>query len=100
MFATAQRTKKGKPARKLPPDNVILADLKKGYSNRVLGARYGVAPETVSIHIRRMGWDRDRIISDIDDVSEQLVMPSPRKIVNHRGHSLPRVVCVYGEFKG
>lgn len=77
--------------RKLPPDDRLRIDLANGLSWEEMGMKYGISRGRVATYCKEAG-----LIDPDTETRLPKLHPTAAKVVNWRGHSLPRVTMVYG----
>jgi hypothetical protein len=110
------------PNRRLPPDDVIKADVDAGLSIRAIGCKHGVSNQSVRERINRMGWrDAEKAAAKaaaaaaLAAAERRYPTDTPAKVVRKRDCyvflgrdmvretqfiSLPRLPSIHGHFQG
>lgn len=93
--------------RKLPPDAVLIADIRRGLTNSEIADRHGVSRQSLGIHVRRMGWRADAALSPGPTATPHKIVVRREVMVEGRDFdtrwiaiSLPRIPTLHGHFQG
>lgn len=97
--------------RLLPPDEVLIADLRAGLNYTEIARRHGVFPQSVGRHIRKMGWvnpgNSGAAALGGPSESQSKVVVTRQVMVDGRyfrtaevNISLPRIPTLHGHFQG
>jgi hypothetical protein len=116
--------KRGAPApnRRLPPDDILQAEMAAGLNDYAIAEKYGLVRQTVTAHINKHGWRKARRAAEEQAKAEARAAAQRRypcdtaaKVVRKRETlvffgkkmrveehfiSLPRVPCIHGHFQG